>query len=240
MFKPGTVINPPVPQPGSYSPPGPSRVSRNWSEADLEMLADLLSQRNLGQQAQDENNQQGQRHSRRSGPHDDNTDYERTIQFRPEELGFFDPQLPISYGGGDIVVLGRDTYYRNVHVFISRIKDLVAAKGPRQILVLRDDAGQRHGQIEAKSQRFVLRIGDAEDRLLRFLSRAAGENVEVLDGRRRQRHEAIQLVHAADGVDHRLPREHLVGEEVAETAAYAGFNGGGHASSGRGMLNVEC
>ena len=97
------------------------------------MLVDLLSQRNLGQQVQDENNQQGQRHSRRSGPHDDNTDYERTIQFRPEELGFFDPQLPISYGGGDIVVLGRDTYYRNVHVFISRIKDLVAAKGRKTI-----------------------------------------------------------------------------------------------------------
>lgn len=36
--------------------------------------------------------------------------------WKPEELGFFDPQLPASYGPGPMVPGGKDVYYRNVHL----------------------------------------------------------------------------------------------------------------------------
>jgi len=47
--------------------------------------------------------------------------------------------------------------------------------------------------------------------LLRFLARAAGEDVEKLDGRRAERNESVELVDVTDGVDHRLARQHLIG-----------------------------
>ena len=53
-----------------------------------------------------------------SGPH-----------WRPEELGFFDPQLPASYGVGPMVRDGKDLYYRNVHLFCERVLDLATTKG---------------------------------------------------------------------------------------------------------------
>ena len=52
-----------------------------------------------------------------------------TPQWRPEELGFFDPHLPSSYGTGPMVRDGKDLYYRNVHLFCERIHDLAITKG---------------------------------------------------------------------------------------------------------------
>ena len=45
------------------------------------------------------------------------------------DLGFFDPHLDKSYGGGDIVTVGKDLYYRSVILFVERIKDIVSTKG---------------------------------------------------------------------------------------------------------------
>ena len=50
-------------------------------------------------------------------------------QWRPEDIGYFDPKLPDSYGTGPMVRDGKDIWYRNVHLFIERIKDLVNTKG---------------------------------------------------------------------------------------------------------------
>ncbi len=40
------------------------------------------------------------------------------ISFKVEELGFFDPELPIEYGLGDVIRIGKNTIYRSVHLFV--------------------------------------------------------------------------------------------------------------------------
>ncbi|KAN0072813.1 hypothetical protein V8E54_008927 [Elaphomyces granulatus] len=50
-------------------------------------------------------------------------------QFKPEEIGFFDPELDQGLGDGDIISIGKELWMRNVFVFIQRIKDVTALKG---------------------------------------------------------------------------------------------------------------
>ena len=38
--------------------------------------------------------------------------------FKAEELGFFDSELPIEYGSGDVVRIGKNIIYRSVHLFV--------------------------------------------------------------------------------------------------------------------------
>ena len=57
----------------------------------------------------------------------------RDNRWKPEELGFFDPQLPQSFGKGEIVYQGKDLYYRSVILFIERIRDLADVKGAELI-----------------------------------------------------------------------------------------------------------
>ena len=45
------------------------------------------------------------------------------------DIGYFDPLLDKAYGDGELLTVGRDTYYRNVHLFVERIKDLAMIKG---------------------------------------------------------------------------------------------------------------
>ena len=52
-----------------------------------------------------------------------------TPNWNAKDIGFFDPHLDKSYGDGDIVTQGSDVYYRNVMLFIERVKDLAAIKG---------------------------------------------------------------------------------------------------------------
>ena len=51
-------------------------------------------------------------------------------QFRPDEIGYFDPHLSSEFGEGDMVQVGKDTMYRNVHLFISRAKSIAQSKEP--------------------------------------------------------------------------------------------------------------
>ena len=84
-------------------------------------------------------------------------------------------------------------------------RHLVAPERLRQIGVLRDHARQGNGEVEPKPQLLALRIRDSKDRLLGLLSRAAGEDVEILDRRRHERLEG-----------------HLQGQTVGRrTAVYA-------------------
>jgi hypothetical protein len=55
--------------------------------------------------------------------------------WRPEELGFFDPDLNDDsvIGKGDIVYLGSHPYYRNVFIFVERIQDVAKAKGENTV-----------------------------------------------------------------------------------------------------------
>lgn len=45
------------------------------------------------------------------------------------DLGFFDPHLDKSYGEGEVVTVGKDTYYRSPILFVERIRDLATVKG---------------------------------------------------------------------------------------------------------------
>jgi len=55
------------------------------------------------------------------------------IFFKAEELGFFDPELPIEYGLGDVVKTSKNTIYRNVYLFVQRITDIASIKGDKVI-----------------------------------------------------------------------------------------------------------
>jgi hypothetical protein len=45
--------------------------------------------------------------------------------FRASNVGFFDSQLDSFYGSGDVVQVERDLYYRDVYLFVERVKDVV-------------------------------------------------------------------------------------------------------------------
>ena len=53
------------------------------------------------------------------------------IFFKAEELGFFDLELPIEYGSGDVIKTNKDTIYRSVYLFVQRITDMVSIKGDK-------------------------------------------------------------------------------------------------------------
>ena len=50
-------------------------------------------------------------------------------RWNPSDLGYFDPHLDKSYGEGEIVTVGKDTYFRNVILFTERLRDVAAVKG---------------------------------------------------------------------------------------------------------------
>ena len=45
-----------------------------------------------------------------------------------EDIGFFDPNLPTNYGEGEVVLIRKKLYYRNIILFIKKIKDLATTK----------------------------------------------------------------------------------------------------------------
>lgn len=46
-------------------------------------------------------------------------------RFRDSEIGFFQPDLPSSYGPDDPITVGSDVFFRDVHLFVDRIRDVV-------------------------------------------------------------------------------------------------------------------
>ncbi len=58
---------------------------------------------------------------------DSASDPSRT-SFKTEELGFFDPELPIEYGLENVIKTDKNTTYRSVHLFIQRIIDIANIK----------------------------------------------------------------------------------------------------------------
>ena len=45
-----------------------------------------------------------------------------------EDIGFFDLNLFISYGEGEVVLIEKKLYYRSIILFIKRIEDFVIIK----------------------------------------------------------------------------------------------------------------
>ena len=100
--------------------------------------------------------------------------------------------------------------------------DLIALEEPRQlVLILRDDARERHGEVVAQRQirlaaRLVLAaLEDLENELVALLAVLAEQRLDVLERRRLERLEAVALVDIAHHADHMFPAPDVVGEEVA-------------------------
>jgi hypothetical protein len=45
--------------------------------------------------------------------------------WRPDEVGFFFPDLHHFYGTTEIITIGKDSFYRNASVFLDRLDDIV-------------------------------------------------------------------------------------------------------------------
>lgn len=50
-------------------------------------------------------------------------------RWNPADLGYFDPHLDKSYGEGEIVIVGKDLYFRNAILFVERVRDVATVKG---------------------------------------------------------------------------------------------------------------
>lgn len=46
-----------------------------------------------------------------------------TQRFNAMDIGYFDLGLPNEYGTGDIIQSGKNTYFCNVHLFVSSLTD---------------------------------------------------------------------------------------------------------------------
>lgn len=46
------------------------------------------------------------------------------------ELGYFNPHLNKAHGEGEVVLVGKDVYYRNVVLFVQRLQSLVTFCSP--------------------------------------------------------------------------------------------------------------
>ena len=89
------------------------------------------------QQAQQNNGQAGQPGPPEPpgppGSPDGNLNTGGSPSWRPEDLGFLDSKLPASYDPDPMVRDGKNVYYRNVHLFCERIRDLAAIKSEELI-----------------------------------------------------------------------------------------------------------
>src|SRR5215471_446931 len=100
--------------------------------------------------------------------------------------------------------------------------NLVALEELRQLaLVLRDDAGERYGEVIAKSEvglaacLMLATTEDLEDQLVAFFTVLSEESLNVLERGRLERLEAITLVHVAHNRGDMLTPSNLVRKEVA-------------------------
>jgi len=63
----------------------------------------------------------------------DPADDRRTPNWRDSEAGYFYPDLDISEGEGDAVTVNNDLVFRDVHLFIDKLKDAVAYRGEAMV-----------------------------------------------------------------------------------------------------------
>jgi len=55
------------------------------------------------------------------------------VHWRPEEVGFFFPDLNAAYGSGDVVTIGKETFFRNLSTFLDRLNDMVQLRGGEMV-----------------------------------------------------------------------------------------------------------
>src|SRR6266404_5545442 len=110
--------------------------------------------------------------------------------------------------------------------------DLIALEKLWQlVLILCDDACERHGQIVTQRQiglagLFMLAaFQDLEDELIAFFAVLAHQRFDVFDGGSLQRLETVSLVHGLYDADDVLAFAHVGGQKVAHAARWLCFWG---------------
>ena len=52
----------------------------------------------------------------------------QTVPWKPHDVGIFWPNIPTSYGTGDVINEGKEWYYRNIHSFVARVRVAAATR----------------------------------------------------------------------------------------------------------------
>src|SRR5581483_3817331 len=95
------------------------------------------------------------------------------------------------------------------------LADLVAVDRARQLGVRGGQAARRRRQVEAQAEAAAGLVVEGVDLLLGGGPALEREHLEVLERRRVELVEAVQLEVAAQAIEHRAPRAHLDGKNVA-------------------------
>ena len=85
------------------------------------------------------------------------------------------------------------------------------------LLVLSDEAGERHGEVEPQADVATAVILEFIELLVGFVAPLAGEDLKILEGRGVDRTKAVAAIDPPRGLDDPLPRHHRLGEVIAET-----------------------
>ena len=89
-------------------------------------------------------------------------------------------------------------------------------RGPEHPHVLRNEARQRDGQVEAQRDVAAAIVLEAVELLVALVAALAEQDLGVLERRRIDRAEAERAIDASSGLDQALTRDHRAGQVIAE------------------------
>ena len=55
------------------------------------------------------------------------------LVLKAKEVGFYNPDVPDEHGKGPVATVGSDTVYRDIYIWVERLKDLVHIHGPAEV-----------------------------------------------------------------------------------------------------------
>ena len=105
-------------------------------------------------------------------------------RWNPSDLGYFDPHLDKSFGEGEIVTVGKDTYFRNVILFTERIRDVATVKSATLVkthlnTALRGTALMWYTTELSELEKLGLRAGDDVEQWCKTLTKRFKESTGV-------------------------------------------------------------
>ena len=96
-------------------------------------------------------------------------------QFKASDVDFFDLKFDESYGPGDVVQIERNTYYKNVYLFVKRIRDIVIIMKGEKIKINLFNCLRGVVQIW-----YTKNLSNLKKNALRFLNEGAEKWCEIL------------------------------------------------------------
>ena len=97
-------------------------------------------------------------------------------RWNPQDIGFFDPYYEDKSvtAGGAVSHSGKDTYFRDVHMFVDRVKDMATVKDPKLLrenlwTCLRGRALHWWQSVISEDQKRLVKLGEGVDEWVRIL-----------------------------------------------------------------------